>query len=163
MAIDIIQMMPAHAQRVLTIYKEGLDTGQATFNTEVPSWDEWDNLHHKHSRLIALMGSDILGWAALSPVSARYCYRGVAELSIYIAANNRGIGIGDLLLKNLIPDSEANGIWTLQSSVFPENTASIKLHKKHSFREIGYREKIAALHDVWRNTVLLERRSKLIE
>ncbi len=160
MAIDIIQMMPAHTQRVLTIYKEGLDTGQATFNTEVPTWDEWDNLHHKHSRFTALMGSDILGWAALSPVSARYCYRGVAELSIYIAANSRGIGIGDLLLKNLIPDSESNGIWTLHSSVFPENTASIKLHKKHSFREIGYREKIAALHGVWRNTVLLERRSK---
>ncbi|MBC5991996.1 N-acetyltransferase [Pontibacter sp. SD6] len=155
-------MLPEHAGAVLQIYKEGLETGEATFNTEVPTWEQWDSSHHQHSRFVALAGNIVAGWVALSPVSARYCYRGVAEFSIYIAAAYRGMGIGDQLMQKVIPESEANGIWTLHSSTFPENRASIKLQKKHGFREIGYREKIAELNGVWRNTVLLERRSMAV-
>ncbi|MDX5480886.1 MAG: N-acetyltransferase family protein [Hymenobacteraceae bacterium] len=152
-------MLPEHAEAILRIYEEGLRTGQATFNTEVPTWDEWDRNHHPHSRLVALEGDKVVGWVALSPTSTRHCYRGVAEFSIYISAGSRGKGIGDLLMQHLIAASEANGIWTLHSSTFPENTASVNLQKKFGFREIGYRERIAELHGVWRNTVLLERRS----
>jgi phosphinothricin acetyltransferase len=155
-------MLPEHAEAVLRIYGEGLETGQATFNTEVPSWEEWDNSHLPHSRLVAVEAGIVVGWVALSPVSTRACYRGVAELSIYIGARHRGKGIGDLLLQQLIKESEANGIWTLHSSTFPENTASIKLQLRHGFREIGYRERIAQHHGIWRNTTLLERRSSLI-
>ncbi len=154
-------MLPEHAEAVLAIYAQGLQTGLATFNTEVPAWSDWDKSHSPHSRLVALEDGEVLGWVALSPVSQRYCYRGVAEFSIYISAEHRGLGIGDLLMEALITESEANGIWTLHSSTFPENTASINLQKKYGFREIGYREKIAELHGVWRNVVLLERRSKI--
>lgn len=160
--ITVAPILPEHAEAVLRIYEEGLQTRQATFNTTVPTWQEWDNNHLPHSRLVALEQDSVLGWVALTPVSVRYCYRGVAELSIYISAASRGMGIGDLLLEALIESSEKNGIWTLHSSTFPENTASIRLQKKHGFREIGYREKIAELDGIWRDTVLLERRSKRI-
>jgi len=158
--IEITPMLPAHAEAVLKIYEEGLQTGQATFNTQVPSWEDWDRGHLPHSRLVALEAGRVLGWVALSPVSARHCYRGVAEFSIYIGAESRGKGVGKLLMQKLIEESEANGIWTLHSSTFPENTASIKLQKQFGFREIGYREKIAELNGIWRNTILLERRSR---
>ncbi len=154
-------MLPEHAGAVLQIYAEGLATGQATFNTEVPSWEAWDKDHHAHSRLVAIATGQVLGWAALSPVSARYCYLGVAELSIYIGSAHQGKGIGSLLMEHLIKESEDNGIWTIHSSTFPENTASINLQMKHGFREIGYRERIAELNGQWRNTVLLERRSQV--
>ncbi|MCC9135780.1 GNAT family N-acetyltransferase [Pontibacter silvestris] len=157
--IEIISMLPAHAEAVLRIYKEGLQTGNATFNTRVPLWEEWDKEHHVHSRLVAVENDEVLGWVALSPVSSRHCYRGVAEFSIYIGAANRGRGVGALLLKNLIEESEANGIWSLYSATLQENTASITLQKQFGFREVGYREKIAQLNGVWRNTILLERRS----
>lgn len=160
--IRILPMLPEHANAVLQIYKEGLETGEATFNTEVPTWEQWDSSHHQHSRFVALARDAVAGWVALSPVSARYCYRGVAEFSIYMGAAYRGMGIGDQLMQKLIAESEANGIWTLHSSTFPENRASIKLQKKHGFRVIGYRERIAELHGVWRNTVLLERRSMAV-
>lgn len=160
--ISIVPMLPTHADAVLQIYREGLETGQATFNTEVPTWEQWDRSHHQHSRFVAVDGTMVVGWVALSPVSVRFCYRGVAEFSIYIGAAHRGKGIGDLLMQQLISESEENGIWTLHSSTFPENLASIKLQKKYGFREIGYREKIAELHGVWRDTVLLERRSKVV-
>lgn len=153
-------MLPEHAAEVLQIYGEGLATGQATFNTEVPAWADWDRAHLPHSRLVAQEDSRVVGWAALSPVSARSCYRGVAEFSLYIGAAHRGLGVGNLLMQQLIQESEANGIWTLHSSTFPENMASLRLQKKWGFREIGYREKIAQLHGVWRNTILLERRSE---
>lgn len=158
--VEIIKMLPDHAGTVLQIYAQGLATGQATFNTQVPSWEAWDKDHHQHSRLVAVENEKVLGWAALSPVSARYCYRGVAELSIYIGTSHQGKGIGNLLMQHLIADSEDNGIWTIHSSTFPENTASIKLQKKYGFRKIGYRERIAELNGAWRNTVLLERRSQ---
>ncbi|MDX5481445.1 MAG: N-acetyltransferase family protein [Hymenobacteraceae bacterium] len=160
--IEIKKMLPEHAGAVLKIYTEGLATGQATFNTEVPSWQEWDKGHLRHSRLVVLTDSSVLGWAALSPVSSRYCYRGVAEFSIYIGSESRGKGVGNLLMQRLIEESEANGIWTLHSSTFPENAASINLQKKHGFREIGYREKISWLNGQWRDTVLLERRSRKV-
>lgn len=162
MTTEVIKMLPQHAETVLRVYSEGLATGQATFNTEVPSWQEWDKGHLPHSRLVATQDGSVLGWAALSPVSARYCYRGVAEVSIYIGSGTRGKGVGSLLLEALIEESEANGIWTLHSSTFPENTASITLQKKNGFRVIGYRERIAELHGEWRNTVLLERRSRKV-
>ncbi|EMR03004.1 GNAT family N-acetyltransferase [Cesiribacter andamanensis] len=160
--IQIQAMLPLHAADVLAIYEEGLATGQATFTTQVPSWAEWDGSHLLHSRLVALEEERVLGWAALSAVSARHCYRGVAELSLYIEASRRGQGLGQLLLEHLIKESEANGIWTLQSSTFPENRASLRLQKRWGFREIGYRERIARLQGVWRNTLLLERRSPVV-
>lgn len=153
-------MLQKHAAAVLEVYGQGLTTGLATFNTEVPSWQEWDKSHHEHTRFVALMDDLVVGWVAISPVSARHCYRGVAEFSIYIRDGYKGQGIGNLLMQELIKSSEANEIWTLQSSTFPENKASIALQKKHGFREIGYREKIAELKGVWRDTILLERRSK---
>ena len=122
-------MLPSHAEAVLNIYREGLATGQATFNTEVPAWEEWDKNHLPHSRLVALQGKEVVGWVALSPVSSRYCYRGVAEFSIYISASQRGEGVGSLLMQHLIEKSEDNGIWTLYSATFAENTASIALQK----------------------------------
>lgn len=159
--VEVTKMLPQHAGAVLQIYSEGLATGKATFNTEVPSWEAWDKGHHSHSRLVAVENGKVQGWAALSPVSARSCYRGVAELSIYIGAGHQGKGIGNLLMQHLIADSEDNGIWTIHSSTFPENKASINLQKKYGFREIGYRERIAELNGAWRNTVLLERRSQV--
>ncbi len=152
-------MLPEHAVAVLSIYADGLATGQATFNTEVPTWADWDKGHLPHSRLVAVEDETVVGWVALSPVSSRACYGGVAEFSLYISAAHRGRGIGNRLMQELIQESEAQGIWTLQSSTFPENTTSVRLQKKWGFREIGYREKIAQLKGVWRNTILLERRS----
>ncbi|MFD2516154.1 GNAT family N-acetyltransferase [Pontibacter locisalis] len=162
MKIQLTRMLTGHSGEVLRVYAEGLATGQATFNTEVPSWQEWDKGHLPHSRLVATLDGCVLGWAALSPVSARHCYRGVAEVSIYIGSGSRGKGVGSLLLEALIEESEANGIWTLHSSTFPENTASINLQKKHGFRVIGHRERIAELNGEWRDTVLLERRSRKV-
>jgi phosphinothricin acetyltransferase len=151
-----------HTAAVLAIYGEGLQSGLATFNTVVPSWQEWDAGHLPHTRLVAMENSTVLGWIALLPVSSRACYNGVAECSIYIAAVSRGKGTGNLLMDAMINESEANGIWTLQSSTFESNTASIELQKKFGFRIIGIRERIAQLNNVWHNTVMLERRSTIM-
>jgi L-amino acid N-acyltransferase YncA len=153
-------MQTEHAQAVLRIYGEGLETGFATFNTEIPTWEEWDRNHLPHTRLVAIEEGEVLGWVALLPVSSRACYRGVAEFSIYIATRHRGRGIADQLMRAMIEESEANDIWTLQSSTFADNTSSLRLQERHGFRQIGYRDRIAQLHGVWRNTVLLERRSE---
>ena len=158
--IELQPMLPAHQQDVLNIYKEGIDTGNATFNTIVPSWKEWDAAHHSHSRIVALEDNRVIGWVALLPVSSRECYSGVAEFSIYISNSAKGKGIGKLLMKRMIEQSEVNGIWTLYSSTLQENKASIGLQKKLGFREIGTRERIAKLNGVWRTTVALERRSE---
>ncbi|MBD1395649.1 N-acetyltransferase family protein [Pontibacter sp. JH31] len=157
--MEIIPMLPEHAADVLRIYGEGLKTGMSTFNTEVPSWEDWDRNHLPHTRLVAVEMNEVLGWVALLPVSARACYRGVAEFSIYIATRHRGRGIADLLMQALVQESEANGIWTLQSSTFADNKTSLRLQERHGFRQIGYRDRVAQLHGVWRNTILLERRS----
>jgi L-amino acid N-acyltransferase YncA len=158
----IREMQQSDGSRVLEIYKSGLDTKNATFETQVPSWPDWDSKHLKHSRFIYEEEGAILGWAALSPVSSREAYKGVVEVSIYIDTNFIGKGIGSKLMKQLIEASEKNGIWTLFSSVFPENIATIKLHEKFGFRNIGFREKIALHFGKWRNTIIMERRSKIV-
>ena len=152
-----------HWPAVRAIYEAGIATGNATFETQAPTWEAWDKSHLEHSRLVALStDGTVLGWAALSPVSSRCVYGGVAELSIYIAATARGQGVGQQLLQALIQASEANGIWTLQAGTFAENAASIGLHTQAGFRLIGYRERIGQHHGVWRNTVQMERRSPTV-
>jgi len=153
-------MTTQDSTRVLEIYKMGIETRNATFETEVPSWADWDSKHLQHSRFVFAENQKILGWAALSSVSARPAYKGVAEISIYIDADFRSKGIGSQLMEKVIQSSETNGIWTLNSSVFPENIATLKLHEKFGFRMIGIKEKVARLEGSWRNTVLLERRSE---
>lgn len=163
MNFRIEPMKAADWEPVREIYVEGLATGNATFETTAPSREKWDNGHLPHSRLVARDDENLLGWAALSPVSSRAVYSGVAEVSIYISEKSRGKGIGKALLKALIESSEKNNIWTLQASIFPENTASINLHLQNGFREVGRRERIAKLAGVWRDTVILERRSNIYE
>ena len=145
--------------QVRSIYLEGIAAGNSTFETEAPSWETWDEGHLQIARLVMRDGENVLGWAALSPVSKRSVYRGVAELTVYVTERARGQGIGRALLEALITESEKNGIWTLQASIFPENPASIKLHLACGFREVGRRERIAMLNGVWRDTLLFERRS----
>jgi phosphinothricin acetyltransferase len=160
--MQIISLLPEHWPAVRAIYEAGLATGNASFQTSAPSWEEWDKAHLAHSRLVALDRDTVAGWAALTPVSGRCVYAGVAEVSVYIDAGHRGQGVGKMLLKDLIETSEANGIWTLQAGIFPENTASIRLHEGAGFRRVGIREKIGKMGDRWRDTVLLEKRSPTI-
>lgn len=149
-------------EQVRSIYLEGVAAGNSTFETEAPSWEKWDDGHHQFARLVMRDGEKIVGWAALSPVSKRNVYRGVGELTVYVTESARGQGIGRTLLEALIKESERNNIWTLQASIFPENSASVKLHLACGFREVGRRERIAMLNGVWRDTLLFERRSKII-
>jgi L-amino acid N-acyltransferase YncA len=144
---------------VQAIYEEGIATGNATFETEAPEWTEWDSKHLQAARLVAEVEGKVAGWAALSPVSSRCVYSGVAELSIYVAAGMRGKGVGKALLAALILESEAKGYWTLQTGIFPENTASLALHQQAGFRILGTRERIGKMGDRWRDVVLMERRS----
>ena len=161
--VQIKPMLPLHWDAVKSIYESGIATGSATFALSAPtSWDLWDKGHLQHSRFVAVAEYKVLGWVALSPTSARECYKGVCEVSIYVDAENRGKGIGSLLMAALIESSEANGIWSLYSSTFPENRTSIDLHRKFGFREIVYREKIAQLNGTWRDTLLLEKRSRVV-
>jgi L-amino acid N-acyltransferase YncA len=147
---------------VARIYESGIATKNATFQTEAPDWDSWDMTHRKDCRLIALINDKIVGWAALSPVSGRCVYAGVAEVSVYVDSGFRGMGIGDKLMESLIRQSELNNIWTLQAGIFPENTTSIKLHHKHGFRTIGIRERIGKMDKTWRDVAMLERRSSTV-
>lgn len=147
---------------VESIYREGIATRNATFETESPGWEKWDAGHHPHSRLVARDEQKVLGWAALSPVSMRKVYAGVAEVSVYVADDARGRGVGKALMAALIEAAEKNGIWTLQGSIFPENVASIRLHEAFGFRHVGRRERIAQLDGKWRDTVILERRSQKV-
>jgi phosphinothricin acetyltransferase len=147
---------------VRSIYLAGFATGQATFETEAPTWDYWNDAHLPAPRIVATANNTIVGWAALSHVSRRPVYSGVAEVSVYVDAAVRGHGVGSLLLETLVNESEKNGIWTLQASIFPENTASISLHKACGFRRVGTRQRIARMKGVWRDTVLFERRSLLV-
>ena len=152
-------MLQRDSERVLDIYRMGLETRNATFETIVPSWQEWDSKHLSHSRFVFEEDDIVTGWAALTPFSTREVYKGVAELIIYVATGFRGRKIGSELMEQVISSSEQNGIWTLVSSVFPENEATLKLHKKYGFRVIGRRERIARHEGKWRDTILLERRS----
>jgi len=149
-------------QAVRSIYLEGIATGDATFETKVPHWKKWNKGHLMSCRLIARMRDQVVGWAALSPVSRRCAYAGVAEVSIYITASWRGKGIGRLLMQALIDASEKEGIWTLQSSMFPENGASLRLHESCGFRQVGIRERISRLKGTWRDTIIMERRSHVV-
>jgi phosphinothricin acetyltransferase len=162
MDVTIDALTAADWDAVRAIYVEGIATAQATFETEPPSWLEWDAAHHPFARLAARIDGQLAGWGALSPVSRRRCYAGVAEVSVYVAAARRGGGIGRQLLEALIAESERHGIWTLQGACFPENTASRELQARCGFREIGRRERIAQLHGAWRDTILTERRSSHI-
>lgn len=158
----INEMKAGDWEQVRSIYLEGIRTGNSTFETEAPAWEKWHESHLQMARLVIRDGDRIFGWAALSPVSKRHVYRGVAELTLAVAESARGQGIGRALLEALIDESERNGIWTLQAAIFPENTASVKLHLRCGFREVGRRERIAMLNGVWRDTLLFERRSKNI-
>ena len=162
MNIEIKYIKPHDWKSVANVYQLGIKTGFATFETEIPSWSAWDDSHLKSCRLAALYNNQLVGWAALSGVSDRCVYGGVAEVSVYVDPDFNGNGIGSKLLKRLIAESEQEGIWTLQSGIFRENKASIQLHKKLGFREIGYREKIGKMDGIWYDNVILERRSKII-
>lgn len=171
MTFRIEELKRRQWEQVRAIYLEGLATGQATFETEAPEWEAWDAAHLPFARLVAEAdgaggegseGVEILGWAALSPVSRRRVYEGVAEVSVYVAGRARGLGVGGALLRALVSESERNGVWTLQASVFPENAASGALHARGGFREVGRRERIGKLQGRWRDTLLLERRSERV-
>lgn len=158
----INEMRPDDWEAVRTVYAEGIATGQATFETETPSWEAWNASHLPCARLVARSDETIVGWAALSPGSSRKAYAGVAEVSVYVAQSHRGAGFGRQLLEALILDSEENGIWSLQAVMFPENAGSLGLHRRCGFREVGRREHIGKLNGGWRDTILLERRSQRI-
>jgi len=160
--MDIRDLTPADWPAVRRIYEEGIATGQATFQTEAPSWERWDASHVAACRLAATEGDAVVGWAALSPVSDRCVYGGVAQVRVYVAESARGRGVGRALLGALVTASEAAGMWTLQAGIFPENVASVALHERCGFRVIGRRERIGQQHGVWRDTLLLERRSAVV-
>jgi phosphinothricin acetyltransferase len=152
-------MVSADWNAVRRIYGEGIATGNATFETETPTWTEWDTSHMADHRVVADTGGQVVGWAALSPVSNRRVYAGVAENSVYVAESARGRGVGRALLRVLIDGSDAAGIWTVQTGIFPENSASLRVHYSCGFRVVGRRERIGRLDGIWRDTLLLERRS----
>jgi phosphinothricin acetyltransferase len=156
-------MRPEHWSDVARIYREGIATGDATFETEVPDWPRWDAAHLAEHRLVATRDGIVVGFAAVSPVSTRAVYRGVVEDSVYVAESARGEGIGRLLLERLVESTEAAGIWTIQSGIFPENEASLVLHQRLGFRVVGRRSRLAHLRGVWRDVLLVERRSRVVE
>ncbi|MGN7823366.1 GNAT family N-acetyltransferase [Chitinophaga sp. 22536] len=157
--MTIQPMTAGHGSQVLSIYEAGIATGNATFQTAAPSWEEWDQSHLKTCRLVTVENNRVLAWAALTAVSSRCVYSGVAEVSVYVAPDARGKGIGRQLLEALIRESELHNFWTLQAGIFPENTGSVKIHEACGFRIVGRRERIGKMGDRWRDTLLLERRS----
>ena len=161
MSIIIKPMQSEDWPEVARIYKQGITTGLATFEKNVPTWESWDKGHLQECRLVADENEILVGWAALSPVSSRCVYQGVAEVSVYVDTNHSGRGIGTSLMNALISQSESLGFWTLQSGIFPENTASVRLHKKSGFRKIGIRERIGKMDGKWYDTLLMERRSSI--
>ena len=162
-ALTLDPLRPSDWPDAREIYLEGIRSGNATFETEAPSWEVWDAAHLREPRLAARDGAGrVLGWAALTPVSGRCVYAGVGDLSIYVAAEARGKGVGRALLEALIEASERAGIWTLQAGIFPENAASLKLHRGCGFRDVGRRERIGMRDGIWRDVMLLERRSRKV-
>jgi phosphinothricin acetyltransferase len=161
-ALEIVPITEAHWPGVREIYAQGIATRNATFETAVPTWQEWDGNHLPSCRVVGKMDGEILGWAGLSAVSQRHVYCGVAEVSVYVAQRAWGEGVGTALLTALINESERNGIWTLQATILAENAISIRLHQKAGFRIVGTRERIGCLDGRWRDTVVLERRSKRV-
>jgi L-amino acid N-acyltransferase YncA len=160
MSVAIARMTEAHAHAVLTIYQAGIDEGNATFETTAPTWAEFDSKRLPDHRFVAVDETGaVLGWAAVVPVSDRCAYAGVVEHSVYVHPDARGLGVGRALLDALVTSTEAGGIWTIQSGIFPENDASAALHRAAGFREVGRRERIGRHHGRWRDVVLIERRS----
>lgn len=163
MNYEIREMLPTDGEKVLEIFQEGIAGGNATFDPSAPTWGSWDQKHFNICRFILEdENEEIVGWAALQPISSRDCFKGVAEVSIYLSNAAQGKGLGSMLLNKLILDSEEHGFWTLQAGIFPENQASIIVHEKWGFRLVGKREKIGQMNDKWRDIVLLERRSKIV-
>lgn len=162
MNLEIKDIKPQHYTAIAKIYSQGQQTGVATFETETPVWEQWNASHLKKCRFVAFLDTKLIGWAALSPVSKRHVYRGVAEVSVYIDLQYTGNNMGAKLLEMIIRESENEQIWTLQSSIFPQNKASIRLHEKMGFRHIGYREKIGMRDGIWYDNILMERRSKKV-
>ncbi|MBC7909672.1 MAG: N-acetyltransferase [Pyrinomonadaceae bacterium] len=162
MSFIIDKMGAEDWEQVRVIYLEGIATGHATFETQAPEWEVWDARHLPYSRLVARDGETVKGWAALSAVSSRFVYAGVAEISVYVGQSYRGEGIGKALLEALVSESERNGIWSLQAGIFPENSYSITMHKQCGFREVGRRERIGRMNGIWRDVALLERRSEIV-
>ena len=160
--VNVDTMAAADWPDVSAIYIEGIATGNATFETLAPTWEEWDRSHLPFGRLVARQGRTIAGWAAMSRVSQRSCYAGVAELSVYVASWARGQRVGSALMHTAIADSEKHGIWMLQGSVFAENVASLRLCEAAGFRQVGRRDRIGQSRGKWRDTILVERRSKII-
>lgn len=160
--LTIAPLQPGDWDQVKEIYLEGIATGHATFETNVPAWEQWDAAHLPFARLVARQEGKLIAWAALSPVSQRCVYGGVAEVSVYVSASSRRSGVGRKLLQALIDQSEQNGIWTLQAGMFPENSGSLALHQSCGFREVGRRRRIGKMNGIWRDTILLERRSTLV-
>ena len=160
--MQIEPMTASDWTEVSRIYEEGIATGNATFETSAPSWEAWDTAHLAKARLVARIDGSIVGWAALSGVSDRCAYAGVAEVSVYVAAHARGKGVGKALLRALIDASEQSGIWTLQAGLFPENESSHAIHLRAGFRDIGRRERLGKLAGRWRDVLLLERRSTIV-
>jgi phosphinothricin acetyltransferase len=163
LGVQVVPLEPEHWPAVRDIYAEGIETGNATFETETPTWEAWDEAHLPDLRLVALDASgNVVGWTALSPVSDRCVYGGVAEESVYVASTARGKGIGRALLERLVAESEDAGVWTIQTGIFPENEASLRLHERVGFRVLGTRERLGRHNGVWRDVVFLERRSSRI-
>jgi L-amino acid N-acyltransferase YncA len=161
-AVLVRDLRPDDWPEVSRIFAEGIATGNATFETKVPSWEDWDAAHLPEHRLVAEREGDVVGWIALVPVSPRACYAGVAEVSAYVGEEARGEGVGAELLAALVESSERAGIWTLQTGVFPENETSLGLLRRFGFRVVGTQKRIGRLHEVWRDVVLLERRSEVV-
>ena len=148
--------------QVARVYQEGIATGLATFETNVPTWESWNLAHIENCRIAVILKNEIVAWGALSPVSKRDVYKGVAEVSVYVSEKSRGKGLGEVVLNNLINESEHVGIWTLQAGIMRDNIPSIKLHEKCGFRTIGFREKIGSLYGEWKDNIIMERRSKKV-
>lgn len=162
-ATTIEQLTPEHWPGVARVYEEGLATRNATFETEVPTWEAWDSSHLGDHRFVALRAGEVIGWAAVSAVSARCVYAGVVEESVYVAQAARGQGVGRGLLEKLIDSTEAAGIWTIQAGMFPENEGSVRLHEAVGFQKVGTHERLGKLDGIWRDVLLLERRSPSID
>lgn len=160
--MTIAYLTETHYPIVKQIYEQGLASGISTFQTSAPEWSEWNASHLTDCRIIGIENDAIVGWAALTPVSGRCVYAGVAEVSVYVDEQYRGKGYGSKLLQALITESETHNLWTLQAGIFPENNASIRIHEAAGFRKVGYRERIGKLKGVWRDTILLERRSAIV-
>ena len=160
--MEITKLTEKHWPEVRAIYESGLATGNANFSTQAPGWEEWDFAHLINCRLAAVENNEVFGWAALSATSDRCVYEGVAEVSVYVREDARGKGVGSGLLKAIVEESEKHGLWMLESRIFVENLASLTIHKRNGFRLVGRRERIGKMNGVWRDTILLERRSNKV-